>query len=285
MLKRIKSLIPDGPVKDRLLTTYRRYFGAGRRREIAMSYYYDKMRSIKEWASRDSEVSNFYYDITDLNREHLAHLVAAVTRHPYEKVFAYCEELTADTDLRAHIETAMRGTGYSEDIRFAYGRRMGWYAFARAMKPALVVETGVDHGIGACVLTSALLRNASEGHPGRYFGTELRSEAGKLLSGRYATVGEILYGDSIESLRNMSGPIDLFINDSDHSGDYEYQEYATVRGKLSPLGVILGDNSHVTNSLSQFSREAGRTFYFFSEKPKDHWYPGGGIGVSVPAST
>jgi len=49
----------------------------------------------------------------------------------------------------------------------------------------------------ACVLTSALLINSKEGHPGRYFGTEIRPEAGKLLSGKYKTVGEIIYGDSI----------------------------------------------------------------------------------------
>jgi hypothetical protein len=36
------------------------------------------------------------------------------------------------------------------------GRRIGWYAFARATKPKLVVETGVHQGIGAVTLIRAL---------------------------------------------------------------------------------------------------------------------------------
>lgn len=76
--------------------------------------------------------------------------------------------------------------------------------------------------------------------------------------------------------------IDLFINDNDHSASYEIQEYELVNEKLSPKSIILGDNIHVTDKLSRFSREKGRNFIFIPEKPKDHWYPGSGIGVSFP---
>ena len=57
------------------------------------------------------------------------------------------------------------------------------------MKPKVVVETGVDHGIGSCILCAALLRNTKEGEGGRYYGTEIRTEAGRLLSGIYAEIG------------------------------------------------------------------------------------------------
>ena len=93
-------------------------------------------------------------------------------------------------------------------------------------------------------------------------------------------MGQILYGDSIQPLRKMEGPIDLFVNDSDHSGTYELEEYRVIREKLAPDGVILGDNAHVTDSLLRFSGEEGRDFLFFREQPKDHWYPGAGIGIS-----
>ncbi len=104
--------------------------------------------------------------------------------------------------------------------------------------------------------------------------------AGQLFSGKYATVGKILYDDSITSLKSLEEEIDLFVNDSDHSGEYEYQEYLTIADKLSIKGFILGDNAHATNSLSRFSREQGRKFVFFAEKPEGHWYPGAGVGVS-----
>ena len=90
----------------------------------------------------------------------------------------------------------------------------------------------------------------------------------------------MLYGDSIESLKKLDVSIDLLINDSDHSADYEYQEYRTVKNKLTSEAIILGDNSHVTNKLCLFSSENGRNFLFFHEVPKDHWYPGSGMGIS-----
>jgi len=46
--------------------------------------------------------------------------------------------------------------------------------------------------------------------------------------------------------------------------------------------LILGDNSHVTNKLLKFSIENDRNFVLFREEPKDHWYPGAGIGISFP---
>ena len=44
--------------------------------------------------------------------------------------------------------------------------------------------------------------------------------------------------------------------------------------------MILGDNSHVTDELLRFSIEHKRNFVLFRERPKNHWYPGAGIGIS-----
>lgn len=245
-----------------------------------MGYYSKKLEMINNWAWRDTETSNFYYKLTPFNRDHLAQLISSVTAERYEKIVQYFEELEGDVELRKHLEHVLKGTQYGNDIEIDYGRRLGWYTFVRVLKPKVVVETGVDHGVGSCVLASALLRNIAEGHEGKYYGTEIRPEAGQLFCGKYATVGKILYDDSITSLKKLDENIDLFVNDSDHSDEYEYREYLTVAEKLSDHAVILGDNSHVTDSLSRFSREQGRKFIFFSEKPEDHWYPGAGIGIS-----
>lgn len=72
--------------------------------------------------------------------------------------------------------------------------------------------------------------------------------------------------------------MDIFINYSDPSSEYEREEYEAINSKLSPRSLILGDNSHVTIELDQFARERNRNF--FAEKPVDHWYPGAGIGIS-----
>jgi hypothetical protein len=124
------------------------------------------------------------------------------------------------------------------------------------------------------------MENAKEGYPGHYFGTDINPSAGILLSGPYKGYGDILYGDSIRSLKMLDQKIDIFINDSDHSGEYEYAEYQAISLKLDPNALILGDNSHDTDKLLTFAQETGREFIHFAEKPKDHWYPGAGIGIA-----
>src|SRR3569623_1249094 len=56
---------------------------AARRRSIAMSYYAPRLKQIRDWAGKEKETSNFYYALTDLNREHLAHIVSTVTGRAY----------------------------------------------------------------------------------------------------------------------------------------------------------------------------------------------------------
>ncbi|MGZ3720443.1 MAG: class I SAM-dependent methyltransferase, partial [Bdellovibrionota bacterium] len=92
--------------------------------------------------------------------------------------------------------------------------------------------------------------------------------------------GEILYGDSIESLKKLEAQIDFFINDSDHSAEYETREYETVEPKLSPGALLISDNAHCNDKLVNYARQTSRHFLFFREQPKDHWYPGAGIGAA-----
>jgi predicted O-methyltransferase YrrM len=167
-----------------------------------------------------------------------------------------------------------------KDSSLLLGRRLGWYAMVRAMKPKLVVETGVHQGVGAVTIITALRRNSEEGFTGRYLGTDIDPEAGVLLSDEFLEHGELLYGDSIDSLERIEEKIDIFINDSDHSEVYEAREYEVIHSKLGLGAIILGDNSHVTDALLKYSTSKQRKFLFFKEEPKAHWYPGGGIGVS-----
>src|SRR3546814_10426472 len=78
--------------------------------------------------------------------------------------------------------------------------------------------------------------------------------------------------DSLASLASFADSIDLFINDSDHSRDYERREYECIESKLADGGLILGDNAHATDVLMLFSEERGRRFLFAKEQPLNHWY-------------
>ncbi len=241
-----------------------------------------QLKASLRWLLTSKEYTNFTYDLTPLNKAYLAAFIASVTDTKQADAMAFIEELEQDPDLRRHLQRLSQSgpDGPFSDPEIRYGKRAGWYALVRILKPAVVIETGVDKGLGSCVLTAALLRNHQEGHRGRYYGTDIQPRAGYFLQGPYASVGEILYGDSIESLRALEESIDMFINDSDHSAEYEEREYGVIEGKLSEGAVVIGDNAHVTSKLLEFAERTGRRFQYWQECPKGHWYGGGGIGVA-----
>jgi predicted O-methyltransferase YrrM len=234
------------------------------------------------WLFHSSETTNLTYDISPLSKRQLAATLSHVTGEPVDRIYSYFAELEDDALLRAHVRDLTRMSAHRvvADTVARYGRRIGWYALVRALKPRVVVETGVDKGLGACVIAAALKRNDGEGFRGRYFGTDVNPDAGYLLRGAYEEYGEILYGDSVEQLKELDLEIDMFINDSDHSADYEAAEYRAIKQKLSPKAILLGDNAHVTDKLLEFAGDTGRDFLFFAEKPAGHWYPGAGIGIA-----
>ncbi len=253
-----------------------------RRFTTALSYFREPIQSVFGWVIASREVSNFTYDITELNEMYLASFVAVITGRPYAAVCSYIQEIKDNQDLKGHV---LRWTAESKRKLFAdsdarYGRRIGWYAFVRALKPQIVIETGVEKGLGTLVISTALMKNHEEGFPGFVFGTDIDPNAGDLLQPPYAEYAKILFGDSLESLRAFDKKIDLFINDSEHDRDYEYNEYEEIIPKLSAGGVILADNAHSTDSLLRVSIKYNRDFLFFNEEPRNHWYPGAGIGAS-----
>jgi len=254
---------------------------AGYRATMPLRCYAPKLLEVPRWLVTSREITNFTYDLTDRNRLYLANTISAITGIAATRVDAFISEPDEDTDMLDHITAATRRSDrrtISDGIP-RFGRRLGWYAFVRAIRPKIVIETGIDKGLGSVLLCAALLRNRQEGYPGCYYGTDINPEAGLLLSGKWAEVSKILYGDSIQSLKTISQPIDLFINDSDHSAQYELREYQTVGPILAEGAIVLGDNSHCSDSLAIFARESGRKFLFFAEQPFEHWYPGAGIGM------
>ena len=250
------------------------------RRKRALGYYSSSLGEIERWSSSKTEFSNFYYALEDSNQKDLAMLLAHLFKTDYEVVMSYFHEIQNNSELRLHIKSFFEQNSNLKDSKIEYARRIGWYAIARIIKPRTIVETGVAHGMGSCIMSLALSNNCIDGFQGRYYGTDIDSNAGALYTPPYSNFGEIIYGDSIETLSKFDFPIDLFINDSDHSFVYEKNEYETINKHLGAKSVILGDNSHVSESLRVFSLVNGRGYVFFREAPKDHWYPGAGIGIS-----
>lgn len=270
-MRRLARVPVLGPA---LLAVYRLGVGWKEVRRPAVNFF--------SWLLKSRETTNFTYDLTPLNKQYLAAFVAEVTGSDPQTAADRMTELEADRQLREHLGERIRSSpdGRLADPEIHFGRRLGWYAIVRLVRPRLVVETGVDKGLGACVLTAALRRNTEEGQPGRYLGTDVNPAAGFLLAGRYAELGEVLRGDSVHSLVSQDGPIDVFIHDSNHAAGYEAREYEAIRGKLGDRAIVLSDNAHVTGELLEFARRTGRRFLYFQEQPRAHWYRGAGIGAA-----
>ncbi|HWL01318.1 MAG TPA: class I SAM-dependent methyltransferase [Microbacteriaceae bacterium] len=231
------------------------------------------------WLFGSRENTNYTYDLTPRNREHLAWFVAHVAGIPLAEARGYLQEVLDDEELAAHVAGETRTSRYRwlADRVPRYGRRIGWYAFVRALKPDVLVETGTDKGLGSVVLAAALLRNGK----GRLTSIDINPAAGYLISGRYAEVTDLVISDSIQALGALR-EVDLFIHDSDHTAEHEYAEFTAIAPNLRPDGLVLSDNSHATDSMPRWAEETGREFLFFDERPARHWYPGAGIGTALP---
>ena len=242
--------------------------------------YLQQLRVLaRAWWTQETELSNFYYALEDSNLRDLSSILSVVLNVSTNEIESYIAEIESDLTLREHFRKFLSGNNMG-DSKAEYARRVGWYVIARSTKPTLIVESGVSDGLGSCVLGLALMNNTLEGKSGKYIGIDINPNSGKLYVRPYRDFGELIFSDSHEALSRIDSSIDLFICDSNHDTNYEYEEYLGVISKLSSKGIILGDNCHASPSLRNFSIENGRNFIFFRENPKDHWYPGAGIGIS-----
>ena len=250
------------------------------RREIVARYLQRDQHLADIWVNQRTERDNFYYELTSKNRHDLASQISTLLGLSPAEVFNYLEELRTNVELSRHVRDAWSVNSSRADSVVGYGRREGWYGFIRALKPKVVVETGVHDGLGALVILSALKKNLEEGYPGKYIGTDINPSAGWLITSSFKKMSSVLYGDSLESITRLEDSVDVFINDSDHSAEYESAEYEAIAPLLNATSLILGDNSHSTDSLREFAEKTGRPYVFFREQPHNHWYPGAGIGIS-----
>jgi predicted O-methyltransferase YrrM len=253
----------------------------------ALTYCVRQAGIIFKWAFTSKEHYNHTYHLTELNKAYLASYIAVVTGHDVAEIEKYFRELETDEKLRASLrERALASPDrHNSDVEPRYGRRLGWYALVRVTRPRVVVETGVDRGLGTAVLAAAMMRNSQEGFPGVVHATDIVPTCGHLLGEPYKSYCRILLGDSVESLKKFSEPVDVFLHDSDHRPEYEWAEFVAIEPRLHPGSLVMSDNSQQTSKLFEFARRLGKSFLYFQDQPRDHWWPGDGIGTAFVPGT
>ena len=109
------------------------------------------LRESKAWLLRSREHTNYTDNLTPRNLEHPAWWVATLTAVPVQQVRAVIVEAQSGGELHENIRHGIKANDRCglADRKVRLGRRLGWYALVRALRPDHVVETGTDKGHGS----------------------------------------------------------------------------------------------------------------------------------------
>ena len=146
------------------------------------------------------------------------------------------------------------------------------YALARALRPEVVVETGVANGVTSSFLLQALeLNGAGELHSidlpppgtdpslvGRLVPSELR--------GRW-TLQRGASKKLLSSLVRDLGPVGLFVHDSRHTWRNVSRELKTISPHLARPAAVIVDDAERHSALQDWAEKAGAVRVELVEEP------------------
>jgi predicted O-methyltransferase YrrM len=137
------------------------------------------------------------------------------------------------------------------------------YLACRALRPSVVVETGVAHGVTSAYILAALERNAQDDHPQGHLYSIDRPP---LASHSDAFVGicipdslkanhTLIRGDARAKLPGMLGAlgkVDMFVHDSDHSYGHMKFELGLAHRHLRVPGIVISDDVNYNAAFHEF---------------------------------
>ncbi len=228
----------------------------------------------------DPEVGDFSYELD--NEDELVGFLAQMLRVDDETIAGYLAEAHAARELTSDLSARVRRRT-DQKRRVGLTHRVAWYAIARATKPALVVETGIKHGLGALVMLVALARNAQEGRAGRLISFDPDPFSGWAVPEHLRGSWQPVFKTSFDALDYVleGQEVDLFICDTPPDHDTEAFEMRAALRHAAPGIVLIAGNGDRTTVLPELVAEHGGEYYFFDERPRHPVYPGAGLGVGV----
>jgi len=220
----------------------------------------------------DPELDNFTYTLE--NEGEVAATIAAALGEEPARISAFMDEVTHDALLQDLPRNRLLQRG-----RPRYARRLGWYAAVRALRPELVVETGIHDGIGSALLLRALERNGT----GELWSFDLHAHRGQRVPHELRGRWRMVIGSTRDTLQPtlLGREVDVFIHDSDHSYENERFELETALAHGADPVVLFTDNAHVTPALRELCDEHGVQLHLVHERPAKHFYPGATLGLGV----
>jgi hypothetical protein len=226
----------------------------------------------------DRELTNFTYPLA--NEDEIVTVVAEALGTDAGAIAGYLRETKEDFALTGELEAILRRRRAGR--RAWFGGRLVWYALVRALKPEVVVETGIHKGLGSALLLRALTRNVEEGAPGRLISFDLDPEAGWLVADERRSLWTPVYEstyDALERVLEEEGlEVSMLIHDSGHTYECEEFEYRVALEHAAPRLALVSRAAGHTTALRDLCTARGVAFHSFAERPRMHWYPGARMG-------
>lgn len=216
----------------------------------------------------DPEVENFSYEISNRN-ELCAWLDTAVGGGEYP------DELWSDQRLDQELRARLRWR-FGSKRWLPFGRRAGWYGVVRALKPDLVVETGIHDGLGSAVLLAAI---AANGH-GTVVSIDPRPQAGWLVPNYLRSHWNPMRATSHAALPQLAD-IGVFIHDSVRSSEVEAWELETALARRASPFALMSNRANLDSTFSDVATAAGGSPSLFYERPIGTFYSGAAIGLAI----
>ncbi len=276
---RLKRLSPAWQARLRRLSRLRWLEKARIVRSYGASFRADPLL-VARYVLWDPDVGDFSYEL-DNEGEFVGLLARSLGLAP-AAIAGYLAEVHAEPALTWELSARVR---WRVDMkrRVGLGHRVAWYAVVRAVKPRLVVETGIKHGLGALVLLVALERNASEGSGGRLISFDPDPFSGWLVPDRLRHNWEPILESTFDALETtLAGEkVDVFICDTPPDRETESFEMRTALRHAAQGIVLIAANGDRTTVLPELAAELQGEYHYFAERPRRHIYPGAGIGLAL----
>lgn len=215
------------------------------------------------------------------NVDELARWLAGAFCREETEVRALISELEGDTELQRLLGRGLRLPGDHRPVEFGY--RLSWYLIARLEKPRLIVETGIQSGLGSRLILRALQRNAAEGAPGELVSVDIAPKAGWLAEGSASTPWRRLTGPSASTLwATLAGRhVGMLVHDSPHTEEIQRAEFDFALAHADEQLILVDASGGETPVLSDLCQRLGVAHHAFTEKPASGFYEGAGVACAI----
>jgi hypothetical protein len=228
----------------------------------------------------DPELESYSFELDDESEVIGALAVAlGVTE---DELAGYAAETHRDPELNGLLARHVRWR-FDAKRRMPLGSRVAWYLTVRALKPELVVETGIYMGLGSLALLRALQLNSQEGHPGELMSFDYSSRAGSLVRGELRQGWLRFHGPTSETLLGaLEGRrVNLLFQDTPHTVENQSFEFEAALSNAAARLMLVDCSGGHSPVLADLCRERGGSYHHTPIRSRDHVHPGGEFSFAL----